>query len=399
MEEEMRSMHKNEVWELVEPPPDRRTIGSKWVFKRKLNCNVMVERHKARFVAQGFNQKAGLDYDETFSPVVRFESLRTLAIAAQTGAVLHQMDVTSAFLNGTLTEEVYMKQPEEFIEKGKEKLVCRLKQSIYGLKHLPRCWNVTLDQHVRHMGFEQSTSDPCIYTISEGETFIIGVYVDDIVLASKSAEKMAEVKKALSDKFEMKDLGELHYFLGVRIIHNNEEGSIWMGQKVYTENLLQKFGMDNAKSISTTVAVNTKLMLKTEDDECFDLKKYQSAVGSLLYLSIRTRPDITFAVNNVARFSSNATTQHWTAVKRIFRYLRGTTNLGLLFKKNGHKNLVGYSDADWGGDHNDYRSTSGYLFLIGGTAVSWKSNKQSCAALSTAEAEYMALAGAAQEAA
>ena len=389
-----------EVDEFFKTPVAGQVIGSKWVFKRKIDLGGSVERYKARLVAQGFTQKPGLDYDETFCPVVRFESLRTLAaMAVQDGLILHQMDVTSAFLNGTLSEEVYMKQPEGFIEKGKENLVCKLKHSIYGLKQSPRCWNATLDRQLRHMGFIQSTSDPCIYTASEGEAFIIGVYVDDIILAGKSEKKMADIKKALSDKFEMKDLGELHYFLGVKVIQDRKKGNIWIGQPVYTENTLQKFGMENAKPISTPVAVNTKLMLKTEDSEYFDKETYQSAVGSLLYLSTRTRPDITFAVNNVARFSSNPTTQHWTAVKRIFRYLKGTIHLGLLYERNGLKKLIiGYSDADWGGDCNDHKSTSGYLFLVGGTAVSWRSNKQTCVALSTAEAEYMALTSAAQEA-
>ena len=290
MEEEVKSMHKNDVWELVEPPQDRQVIGSKWVFKRKIDSGGSVERYKARLVAQGFTQKPGLDYDETFCPVVRFESLRTLAaMAVQDGLILHQMDVTSAFVNGTLSEEVCMKQPEGFIEKGKENLVCKLKHSIYGLKQSPRCWNATLDRQLRHMGFIQSTSDPCIYTASEGEAFIIGVYVDDIILAGKSEKKMADIKKALSDKFEMKDLGELHYFLGVKVIQDRKKGTIWIGQPVYTENILQKFGMENAKPISTPVAVNTKLMLKTEDSEYFDKETYQSAVGSLLYLSTRTR--------------------------------------------------------------------------------------------------------------
>ena len=168
------------------------------------------------------------------------------------------MDVTAAFLNGQLEEQVYMKQPEGFIVQRKENLVCKLKHSMYGLKQSPRCWNATVDQQLKCMGFIQSTSDPCIYTSSEGESFIIGVYVDDIVLAGKSDKRMADVKRALSDKFEMKDLGELHYFLGVKIVQNHEKVTIWIGQPLYTENTLQKFGMENAKSISTPVAVNTK---------------------------------------------------------------------------------------------------------------------------------------------
>ena len=184
------------------------------------------------------------------------------------------------------------------------------------------------------MGFIQSTSDPCIYTASEGEAFIIGVYADDVILTEKSEKKMADIKKALSDKFGMKDLGELNHFFGAKVIQDHKKSTIWIGQSVYTENILQKFGMENAKPISTLVAVNTKLMLKTEDSEYFDKETYQSAVRSLLYLLTRTRPDITFAVNSIARFSSNPTTQHWTAENRIFRYLKRSIHFGLLYERN-----------------------------------------------------------------
>ena len=213
-------------------------------------------------------------------------------------------------------------------------------------------------------------------------------------------KKMEEIKIALAQKFDIKDLGELKYFLGVNVRVNYKNGTAWIGQPTYTENVLKKFGMDDAKAISTPVDVGTKLVKATEDDdhELADPILYQSAVGSLLYLSTKTRPDITYAVNCVARFCSKPTRQHWTAVKRIFRYLRGTISYGLLYKKASSKNLVGFSDADWGGDIEDFKSTSGYCFEIGGTIVSWRSKKQSCVALSTAEAEYMALSNAAQEA-
>ena len=187
MEKEMESLHKNDVWDLVKLPKGRKAVGSKWVFKLKVGPDGMVHRHKARLVAQGFSQKYGLDYDETFSPVVRFESLRTvIALAVQNGLKLHQMDVTTAFLNGELDEEVYMKQPEGFAEKGQEDLVCKLKRSIYGLKQSPRCWNSALDNQLKRMGFVQAKGDPCIYMASEGEMFMIAVYVNDIVLAGKS---------------------------------------------------------------------------------------------------------------------------------------------------------------------------------------------------------------------
>ena len=398
MEKEMESLHCNDVWELVELPKDRKAVGNKWVFKIKTDADGSVERYKARLVAQGYTQKFGLDYDETFSPVVRFESVRTVvALAAQQGLKLHQMDVTCAFLNGELEEEIYMKQPEGFEIKGKEHLVCKLRRSIYGLKQSPRCWNTTLNGKLERMGFSQTKGDPCIYTAQHGEPFIIGVYVDDILLASKSDKRLAEVKATLADEFHMKDMGELHHFLGVKIIQRHETGEIWMGQSVYTRNVLEKLGMTNSKPMPTPVDVSTKLV-KGDDSKKVDKAEYQSMVGSLLYLSTRTRPDIAYAVSNVSRFNAEPTTKHMTAVKRILRYLNGTCDLGLLYRKDEMNECIGYSDADWAGDLDDRKSTSAYIFHMGGTAISWRSKRQACVALSTAEAEYMALASAAQEA-
>ena len=399
MEREMKSIESNNVWELVELPEGKKPIGCKWVYKVKTGADGEVERYKARLVAKGFSQQYGLDYDQTFSPVARFESLRLLlALAVQNGLTVHQMDVTTAFLNGTLKEEVYMDQPEGYVEKGKEKLVCRLNHSLYGLKQAPRCWNSVLDQKLKENGFVQTASNPCIYKAVSGDDFIIGIYVDDILLAGKSKERMIEVKSVLSNMFEVKDLGELNYFLGVKVVQNHKDGTIWIGQPTFTESLLNKFQMHQCKSLTTPTDTGTKLVNGTEDSEYVDKSEYQSLVGSLLYLSMRTRPDITYAVSVTARFCSNPTTQHMTAVKRILRYLRGTTHHGLLYKRSRSKELIGYSDADWGGDRNDCKSTSGYLFQLGGTAITWQSKKQTCVALSTAEAEYIALAGAAQEA-
>ena len=188
-----------------------------------------------------------------------------ITLAVQNGLKLYQMDVTTAFLNGELEEEVYMKQPEGFVAKGQERLVCKLKRSIYGLRQSPRCWNSALDSYLKKMGFIQAMSDPCLYTASEGEPFIIGVYLDDILLAVKSDRRMAEVKKALAMQFEVKDIGELHYFLGVKIIQNQSTGEVWIGQQAYAETLLQKLGMEDAKPVHTPVETGTKLTKATED--------------------------------------------------------------------------------------------------------------------------------------
>ena len=313
METEMRSLLSNKVWELVEPPPNRKIVGSKRVFKWKIDANGIVERYKARLVAQGCTQKFGLDYEETFSPVVRFESIRfLLAVGAQHKLQLHQMDVSTAFLHGELTEEVYMRQPEGFIESGKEHLVCHLQRSIYGLKQFPRCWNHILDNRLKEMGFTQAPGDPCLYveSDSEGEMFIVAVYVDDIILGGKSESKLMEVKKELSKTFEMKDLGPLHHFLGVKIIQDSITGTIWIGQQSYTEKILQRFGMHNSKPVGTPVNPDIKLIAGENPDDVCNQQMYQAVVGSLLYLSTKTRPDIAYAVGSVARFCANPTKEH-----------------------------------------------------------------------------------------
>ena len=303
MEQEMKSLRDNDTWDLVELPRDRKTVGSKWIYKAKIKADGSIERYKARLVAQGYTQKFGVDYDETFCPVVRMESFLTiLATAIQNDLKLHQIDVTTAFLNGKLEEEVYMKQPQGFILEGQEELVCRLNKSIYGLKQSPRCWNTALHRKLDGVGFVQSTSDPCVYKKdSGGDIFLIGVYVDDIVLAGKTDREIGEVKTALSASFDIKDLGKLHHFLGMNILHEDEKGEIWIGQPIYTENLLKKYGMENSKPAKILMDPSETFMKSTDLDERFDQHLYQSAIGSLSYLSVTTRPDITYSVNKMAK--------------------------------------------------------------------------------------------------
>ena len=393
MKKEMESLHSNEVWELVPPPENRKVIGSKWVFKVKVKADGTIERYKARLVAQGFSQRRGLDYDETFCPVVRGESVRSVvALAASKKLLLHQMDVTTAFLNGTLEEEVYMVQPEGFVVDGK---VCKLKKSIYGLKQSPRCWNTTLDSHLKTMGLKQSNADPCLYTAPGGEMVIVAVYVDDILIATETTKKMKEIKSALSSRFEVKDLGELKSFLGMHVKQDAQK--IWIGQPAYATKILEKFRMVDSKPVTTPVETSMKLQDGDTGSDA-DQSVYQSAVGSLLYLSNWTRPDITYAVSRAARYCADPKNEHWIAVKRIIRYLKGTVDNGIEYVKGRSGDLTGYCDADWAGDVNDRKSTSGYVFNICGSPVSWRSKKQTCVALSTAEAEYVALTSAAQEA-
>ena len=345
-------------------------------------------------------KNTALDYEETFAPVVRFESVRTLiALSAKYGLRLEQLDVTTAFLNGELEQEIYMSQPEGFVVPGKENYVCKLKRSIYGLKQSPRCWNETVHTFLSDNNFRQADSDPCIYVNREdyGSILIVAVYVDDIIVASKTDSQIGKFKTLIGDRFKIKDLGLLNYFLGVTV-DQRTDGSIFIGQKSYTNALLEKYSMTDCKPVGTPVSTDVKLTLSTDGQKPADTRLYQSAVGSLLHLSLRTRPDISFAVSLVAKFASSPTTEHWSAVKRIFRYLKGTVNLGLQYFPSKNEECEGFADASWADDVDDRKSTSGYVFKLSGAPITWKSKKQTSVALSTAEAEYLSLAAAVQEA-
>ena len=398
MSKEMRSLKENQVWELTALPPGKKAIGCKWVYKVKTDGDGLIERYKARLVARGFDQKFGSDYDETFCPVVRMESLRTLiALSTQHGLELHHVDVATAFLNGTLQREVYMEQPTGYKKEGEEHLVCRLRKSIYGLKQSSRCWNMALDDQLTKICFSQLKSDPCIYMSGGESIFYIGVYVDDMVLAGKDKRRMKHVKQELSSRFNIKDLGKLRYFLGMSVIQDQEKKESWIGQPKYVERLLTEMGMSNCKPVKTPMGPGNRLVKATDNMEVLNQQSYQSLVGSLMYLATCTRPDIAYAVGTLARFTSKPNQTHWVAAKRVLRYLRGTSNFGIVFKGDESGTCKAYSDADWAGDKEDRKSTSGYLFQIAGGPASWRSKKQDTVALSTAEAEYVALSSATQE--
>jgi hypothetical protein len=387
---EYKALMENDTWELVNLPPERKAIGCKWVFKAKQAPDGSISRFKARLVAKGYSQKAGVDYDETFAPVVHRSSLRTLlSDAVERDMIIHQMDVQTAFLNGTLSEDIYMSQPEGFAEPGKEQLVCKLNRSLYGLKQSPKCWNTVLDEYLKSIGFKQSAADNCVYIRWNGEEkMMIAVYVDDLVMMSDSELQMKEVKKALSSRFKMTDLGPLHHCLG--IVVERGHNSLRLSQKPYIEQLLKKFNMESCNPVSTPAACDVKLVHE-DGSEPADPSLYQSIIGSLLYAAVSTRPDISEAVGVLAKFNSCPTSTHMTAAKRVLRYLKGTMHLGLVFaKKTNDKQMIGYTDADYASDA-DRHSKSGVVFMNTGGPISWSSKKQSTIALSTTESEYIAL--------
>ena len=397
MKSEIDSIHHNNVWTLVERKNNYKVINSKWIFRKKIDADKSIS-YKARLVAQGFSQRPGIDYSETFSPVVRFEAIRAiLFISAKFNLKIHQMDVSSAFLNSDLSEKVYLKQPEFFVKKGHENTVCLLKKSIYGLKQSSKCWNDSYSSFIVGLGFKQLDCDSCIFvTTMDCKICIIALYVDDLLISCDSNSFIEQLKSKLMLKYKMKDLGLSRKFLGVNFVQNNDE--IFIHQTDFTSTLLEKFQFLDCKPVSTPVDNSIKLMISTDGDKLFDVNIYQSAVGALLYLATRTRPDISYAVSTVDKFSSKPNITHWSAVKRIFRYLKGNMDLGITYEKNEIDKCLRHCDADFAGDFSDRKSTSGFCFSLGSGLVSWKSCKQSCVALSTAEAEYVSLSLAAQEA-
>ena len=394
---EYQSLIENDTWEMVELPPGHKAIDCKWVFRVKHDENGQIERFKGRLVAKGFQQKYGIDYVETFSPVVRFSSIRALlAFAVSKGMLIHQMDVVTAFLNGHLDEEIYMKQPEGYVKPGTENMVCHLKKSLYGLKQSSRCWNKAFQDFMLSQQFKQSDADPCIFIRKlDGQLTVVAVYVDDLILLADSADEMENIKANLSNQFKMKDMGELHYCLGVNI--TRKENALHISQEQYINSILEKYNMANANPVSTPMDINVKLEKDDSYSKPVDTVLYQSMIGSLLYAAIATRPDIAHAVGALARFNSAPNETHLTAVKRVFRYLKGTANLHLQYTAV-NLNIEGYSDADWASNADDRRSTTGNVFMMSEGAISWLSQRQPTVALSTTEAEYIALCSATQEA-
>ncbi|KAL5805411.1 hypothetical protein ACOSQ4_028144 [Xanthoceras sorbifolium] len=402
MRDEMDSLMSNQTWELAELPPGKKALHNKWVFRIKEEHNGN-KRYKARMVVKGFQQKEGIDYNEIFSPVVKLTTIRlVLKIVAAENLHLEQLDVKTAFLHGDLEEEIYMRQPEGFKEAGKENLVCRLKKSLYGLKQAPRQWYKKFDSFMSSSGFTRCQADHCCYIKRFDNSFIILLlYVDDMLVAGSDMQEIMNLKRELSKQFAMKNLGAAKQILGMRIKRDTKSGTLLLSQAEYIKKVLSRFNMQDAKPVSTPLGVHFRLSKeqspKTEEERTHMAKvPYASAIGSLMYAMVCTRPDIAQAVGAVSRYMNNPGKIHWEAVKWILRYLRGTTNKTLCFK-GGDTTLTGYVDADLAGNVDIRKSTTGYVYTLGGTAVSWVSQLQKIVALSTTEAEYVAVTEASKE--
>lgn len=397
MKEELMAIQKNETWEMVNLPEGKNAIGLKWVFKTKYHADGTIQKHKARLVAKGYSQQHGIDFEETFSPVARFETVRiVLALAAQLHWPVYQFDVKSAFLNGDLQEEVYVTQPEGFVIEGKEAKVYKLRKALYGLKQAPRAWYSKIDGYFRQNGFTRSENEPTLYVKKQGrdDVIIVCLYVDDIIYMSSSDSLVADFKSNMMKKFEMSDMGLLHYFLGLEVKQGID--GIFISQRKYAIDLLKRFSLLNCKPAVTPMNMNEKLQLEDGTEEA-NAKNFRSLVGGLIYLT-HTRPEIAFAVGVISRFMQNPTKHHLGAAKRILRYVAGTANYGIWYTQVSNFSLCGFTDSDWASSLDDRKSTSASVFNLGSGAISWSSKKQATTALSSSEAEYVAATSAACQA-
>lgn len=390
-QQEYEALMKNHTWDLVPLPADRKAVGCKWLFKLKKNPDGTIAWYKGRLVVKGYLQEAGIDFQDTFSLVVKPMTIRVvLSLAIKLEWQLRQVDINNAFLNGELSEEIYMTQPLGFEQHSNNGLlVCRLKKALYGLKQTPRAWFSKLREFLLSSQFVCAKSDASLFVKkTDGVILYVLVYVDDIIITGNHQQSIDKFVSSLDTQFALKDLGPLGYFLGIEVTPTAE--GLFLNQTKYIHDLLRKASMDHANSSPTLMIASSKLSL---NDGCMieNEAEYCSIVGALQYVVI-TRPDITFAMNKVCQFMHRPLDQHFKAVKRILRYLQGTIDYGIQFTKKTSLDVVGYFDANWGTDIDDRQSTTGFCIFLGGNPVAWGSKKQSVVSRSTAEAEYRGLA-------
>lgn len=406
MSEEIENLARNQAWDIVKLPKGKSTVKSKWIFKTKYDEDGQLVRRKSRLVALGYSQKPGLDYDQTYAPVVQKKTMRLLfAISAEKNWEIHHVDVQAAYLMAELDDEVYMEIPEKLEnvalnncagfditkripELRRQGFVCKLKKSLYGLHQSGRKWNLKIDAFLKSKDFQRSRADPCVY-FHKTEELLVSLYVDDLLLYGR-IESINKFKSTLSMEFDTRDLGEARNVLSIAVKQTNDE--ITLNQATYAKSLLQEMGMHESKPVKTPLNLNEKLQT-CENGDALDGNRasaYRTAVGSLLYLATCSRPDLAHTASLLSQFNQNPSSKHWMALKHALRYLKGTVNRGLSYKRTGQKLKV-FSDADWGCDTTDRKSFTGYAVILAGSVVSWGSRKQRYTALSTVEAEFVAL--------
>lgn len=402
MDSEMESLSANKTWELQPLPPGRKAIRTKWVFKVKQNSDGSIERYKARLVALGFSQRENVDYFETFAPVARYETLRFLfAYAAHFRYFVEGLDVSTAFLNGDVEEEIFVHMPQGFTyPDGKDGFVGRLRKALYGLKQSPRAWHQVLLTHLFSLGFKQSNGDPCLLYLNVNNNLVLFlIYVDDLNYVCPDSQFSATLKASIMQRFKCRDLGRVDWLLGMSISYP-ESGGIFINQEKYILDLLERFRMTDCYPVHTPADCNVKFtqeLCSTDEKSVSKVRSlpYRAAVGALLHLSRCTRPDIAYIVHNLSRFLSNFGPAHWTAVLRVFAYLKATSSYGLFYQPGTSTDftLSAWCDAAFADDLVSRRSTCGFVTFLAGAPLTWKSGLQPDfrPSLSTTESEYVAL--------
>ncbi|KAE8182665.1 hypothetical protein CF328_g8434 [Tilletia controversa] len=403
MNVEIRSHKARGTWRIVKRR-GQNLVTSKWVLRLKKNADGSIQKYKARLVARGFTQIEGVDFDETFAPTSRLQNMRLLlANAVALNMDVHQIDYETAYLNAKLQNEIYMEPPEAMDLLGEEIApddALQLNLALYGLKQSGHEWHRVLREALKTLGFDQCKVDPTMFVREEGSPAMLLVYVDDILVAAPKGGGIESVKKELLGLFKGTDLGPAHHCLGIRINRNWDEDTITLDQERYAKEVLARFGMSDCNPARTPMDQKTSLRKAADGEARADKREYQAIVGCLAYLAQGTRPDLAYAVSTLGRYGSDPTETHRTAANRVLRYLKRTSSAKLTFggSRDGNVNLEGFVDSDWAADCDDRRSTSGFVFTVGGGAVSWGSRKQGAVALSTAEAEYVAAGVAGREA-
>ncbi|KAI3412713.1 uncharacterized protein J3R85_017059 [Psidium guajava] len=388
MSEELSALQSTGIWELVPLPPDRSLVSCRWIYKVKLRSDGSIERYKARLVARGFLQEYGIDYEETFAPVAKMTSVRTLlAVASIRNWPLFQLDVKNAFLHGDLQEDIFMQPPPGLAHTPGQ--VCHLRRALYGLKQAPRAWFEKFSDAIRSAGFTQSEADHAmfVHTSSTGCTILL-LYVDDMIITGDDRAHIEHTKRHLQQHFSMKDLGPLRYFLGLEIARSSR--GILLSQQKYTADILSRAALSDSRTAATPIELNQKF--RPDDGEPLsNVTRYQTLVGSLVYLTI-SRPDIAYAVHIVNQFVAAPRTVHYAAVLRILRYLRGTLTRSLFMPSSSALKLRAYSNADWASNVTDRKSVTGYCIFLGDSLISWRAKKQHIVSRSSTESEYRAMA-------
>ncbi|GJY75197.1 retrovirus-related pol polyprotein from transposon TNT 1-94 [Tanacetum coccineum] len=391
LQEELNEFERLGVWELVPRPDKVMVITLKWIYKVKLDELGGILKNKARLVARGYRQEEGIDFEESFAPVARLEAIRIfLAFAAHMNMVVYQMDVKTAFLNGNLREEVYVSQPDGFVDPDNPNHVYKLKKALYGLKQAPRAWYDMLSSFLISQDFSKGSVDPTLFIRREGkELLLVQIYVDDIIFAASTPELCDLFAKIMCSKFKMSMMGKISFFLGLQISQNPR--GIFINQSKYALESLKKYGFDSCDPVDTPMVEKSKLD-EDKEGKAVDPSHYRGMIGTLLYL-IASRPDLQFAICMCARYQARPTEKHLHAVKRIFRYLKGTVNRGLWYPKDSSIALTAFADVDHAGCQDTRRSTSGSMQFLGDRLVSWSSKRQKSVAISSTKAEYVAMSG------